>query len=152
LIAHFASSEVPKEGITAGDIALQGGSRPEPTPAVPIQEPQAPQGPEMILADIYKRLDQQGTLLVQIADRIIAPQNAVQSTGSVPVSIMGIPLGDIKDIIGMVRQSLGASENPGGFMFDLYKQAHVNYDNKVLLPTFSKLAGIDARAATHVSG
>jgi hypothetical protein len=52
----------------------------------------------------------------------------------------------------MVRQSLGASENPGGFMFDLYKQAHVNYDNKVLLPTFSKLAGIDARAATHVTG
>ena len=67
----------------------------------------------MILADIYKRLDQQGTLLVQIADRIIAAsERRLSTTGSVPVSIMGIPLGDIKDIIGMVRRLSASRRAP----------------------------------------
>jgi len=153
--------EIPAKGITAGDLALaQGMGRQEgpqelPEQANPPQEP-APAQPAQAFtpfeAMVVKRLDQQGELLIQLADK--AFPSGPQAKAIVPQgSIAGIPSDIIAEGIKAIREALsGGSNQPGGFMFDLYKKAHENYDSKVLLPTFSKLAGVDARAATHVTG
>lgn len=118
------------------------------------QEPQAPATQSQAAAKtaleliverfdvIEKRLDQQATATVKILELITSPQQGVaQQQGG----LMGLA----QQLLPAFGDALRGGSGPNDFFMELYKQAHINYDNKVLMPTFTKLAKGDVQ---HVTG
>ena len=124
---------------------LTTGTITEPVPPVPLAPERTPFDVIIERFDaIDKRLDQQGTAIVKLAEMQTMP--AVP--GQVP-AVANVMMNNIGSIIDIVKQALGGSGAPGNdLMLDLYKQAHANFDQKVLMPTFTNLAKGEIRHVT----
>jgi hypothetical protein len=147
MIAEIAKEDIPKEGITAGDLKMANQAEPIPS-ELPNAAVSFPEAVMVEFKNLSKRLDQQGELLIQLADKVIAPQNQIQTTGQ-PVTIMGVPVGNIGDLIQAIRGALGA----GGGGDDLYSRIGKQVVDGTIQSTVSRIIKSSAgEAAKHVTG
>ncbi len=140
--------QIPKEGVTAGDLAMH---------AVP--DPKSdPYGYLLFVLDgmnngIQKRLDDQGKAIINMAEKVYGPQGSVgqaAQSGS-PVGPAGFNVGSIPQIIHDLKDMLGGGQDP---MNAYFAQMGKTFFDKTLETTMRsvtrQLGSQTAGSITHV--
>jgi hypothetical protein len=134
--------------MTTGAMAPEAPPEPVPPSA---QEPAPQKSPFEIFMErfdnIDKRLDQQGTAIVKLAELVTTPQ-----PGQPAAAGAGDPGGWLGDIIKLLRSELGNSA-PENAMDTLYRDVGEKVIGKTIDSAISRIVkSTGADAASHVTG
>lgn len=126
---------------SAGGIALVQASAPAGIPGLPPPAEGLPAIPSDhdLLMELAQRYEVLGNAVVKLSERVTDPARAAVTQGA-PAAAGPSGTDLIGKLIDIATKALSGDSGGSSLFQQLYVKAHENYDQRVLLPTFSNLA------------
>ena len=138
--ASVAGTQPPPTAEVVGTQTQSLARGPGPQPPVPSDHD--------LLLELVQRYEVLGNAVVKLSEKIADPGRAIVTQGAPAAAGSGVDL--IGKLIDVATKALGGNTGGGNdLLLDLYRKAHENFDQRVLMPTFTNLARGEVR---HVSG